>query len=132
MPGGGEPIDISGQFPEPTPGDESADTGTAANGDGATSVAADGEAEEVDPYAADDAELPRHVVVRIGGVTLQRLASSFAVNILGLLLVFVDRLSFMGIFLHNEGNFHHGQRRCRQRSESSCESSGRNTCFVFY
>lgn len=104
MPGGGPPIDISGQFPEPAPGDESAETGTAANpvlvadGDGATSVAADGGEEGDDPYAADDAELPRHVVVRIGGVTLQRLASSFAVNILGLLLAYVDRLSFMGIF----------------------------------
>ena len=27
-----------------------------------------------DPYADDDAELPRHVVVRINGVTLQLLA----------------------------------------------------------
>ena len=82
MPGGGEPIDISGQFPEPTPGDDSADTGTAANpvlvadGDGATSVAADGGAEGYDPYADDGVELPRHVVVKINGVTLQRLASS--------------------------------------------------------
>ena len=102
MPGGGPDIDISGQFPEPGPGEESAETGTAANpalvanGDGATPAAADGGEEGDDPYADDDVDLPRHVVVRINGVTMQHLASSFMGSILSLLLVFVGMVFFYG------------------------------------
>ena len=54
--------------------DGSADGGAAAGDTAAGATAEDEDTEFHDPYA--DAELPSHVIVRINGVTLQRLASS--------------------------------------------------------
>lgn len=96
----GQPIDITGQLPVPGPTiditGEEPETET-----GATPVAESGGQQEEqegfhDPYADEDAELPRHVVVRINGVTMQHLASSFMGSILSLLLVFVEMVFFYG------------------------------------
>ena len=124
MPGFGPPIDLTGEVPVPGDGlGPEPDTETGANpvADGGGALGGQQEEQEDfhDPYADDDVALPKHVVVRINGVTLQRLASYFMGNILSLLSVFVERFTFLGNDLHSEGQLHHDKRRCRQRQRGT-------------